>query len=170
MRIVLSFLSWRFHIFRSWPIWFPSFNQSISFIFVPNCTYLEQPTSFAKLHSKLPSWLSFTILFIISTESYFVAVMCSLNLIGSNAAQSTRAVEYTYCISAEGYDIKQSDGEAPGLEIWGTRSNHSLPSLPGPLRPGVVPLVRALSIDQIELFNIWNVCKQMTGVNSWCNG
>ena len=38
-----------------------------------------------------------------------------------------------------GYDTKQSDGEAPALlELWGMRSTPSLPSLPGPLWPGVV--------------------------------
>ena len=31
------------------------------------------------------------------------------------------------------YDIKQSDGEAPALEIWGMWSTPSLPLLPGPL-------------------------------------
>ena len=39
------------------------------------------------------------------------------------------------------YDTKQSDGEVPAvLELWGMRSTHSLPSLPGPLWPGVVAL------------------------------
>ena len=38
-----------------------------------------------------------------------------------------------------GYDTKQSDGEVPAvLEFWGMRSTPSLPSLPGPLWPGVV--------------------------------
>ena len=38
-----------------------------------------------------------------------------------------------------GYDTKQSNGEVPAmLELWGMRSTSSLPSLPGPLRPGVV--------------------------------
>ena len=38
-----------------------------------------------------------------------------------------------------GYDTKQSDGEVPAvLELWGMRSTPSLPSLPGPLWPGVV--------------------------------
>ena len=38
-----------------------------------------------------------------------------------------------------GYDTKQSDCEVPAmLEIWGMRSTPSLPSLPGPLWPGVV--------------------------------
>ena len=37
------------------------------------------------------------------------------------------------------YDAKQSDGEVPAmLELWGVRSTPSLPSLPGPLWPGVV--------------------------------
>ena len=31
------------------------------------------------------------------------------------------------------YDIKQSDGETPALEISGMRSTPSLPLLPGPL-------------------------------------
>ena len=41
-----------------------------------------------------------------------------------------------YC----GYETKQSDGEASViLELWGMRSTPSLPSLPDPLWPGVVP-------------------------------
>ena len=46
-----------------------------------------------------------------------------------------------------GYDTKQSDGEVPAvLELWGTRSTPSLPSLPSPLWPGVVAPDRALSM------------------------
>ena len=37
------------------------------------------------------------------------------------------------------------------LELWGMLSTHLLTSLPGPIRPGVVELVRVLSMDQIEL-------------------
>ena len=38
-----------------------------------------------------------------------------------------------------GYDFKQSDGEVPvTLEVWGMRSTPLLPSLPGPLWPGLV--------------------------------
>ena len=37
------------------------------------------------------------------------------------------------------YDTKQSDGEAPVmLQLWRMRSTPWLPSLPGPLWPGVV--------------------------------
>ena len=50
------------------------------------------------------------------------------------------------------YDTKQSDGEVPAvLELWGMRSTPSLPSLPGPLWPGVVAPDRALSMGWIEL-------------------
>ena len=45
------------------------------------------------------------------------------------------------------YDTKQPDGEVPAVqELWGMRSTPSLPSLPGPLRPGVVAPDRALSM------------------------
>ena len=38
-----------------------------------------------------------------------------------------------------GYDTKQSDTEVPVmLELWGMQSTPLLPSLPGPLWPGVV--------------------------------
>ena len=48
---------------------------------------------------------------------------------------------------ASGYDTKQSDGEVPAmLELWGMRRTPSLPSLPGPLWPGVVAPDRVLSI------------------------
>ena len=53
---------------------------------------------------------------------------------------------------ASWYDIKQSDWEATEmLLLWGIRSTSSLPSLPGPLWPGVVAPDRTLSMDQIEL-------------------
>ena len=45
------------------------------------------------------------------------------------------------------YDSKQSDGEDPVmLEIWGMRSTSSLPSLSGPLWPGVLAPDRILCI------------------------
>ena len=72
-----------------------------------------------------------------------------------NLAQSAGAVEYSNCFSAEecsGYDTKQSDGDVPViLELWGMRSTPSLPSLPGPLWPGMVAPYRVLSMGQIEL-------------------
>ena len=46
----------------------------------------------------------------------------------------------------------QSDGEVPlMLEPWGMWSTPSLPSLPDPLRSGVIAPDRVLSIGQIEL-------------------
>ena len=60
----------------------------------------------------------------------------------ASPAQSTGVVEHIDCISAKGYDssnechdyeIKQSDGEAPALEIPGMWSPPSLPLIPGPL-------------------------------------
>ena len=37
------------------------------------------------------------------------------------------------------------------MELWGMRSAPSLPSLPGPLWPGVITPDRFISMDQIEL-------------------
>ena len=37
------------------------------------------------------------------------------------------------------------------LDLWGMQSTPSLPSLPGPLRPGVLAPDRVLSMGQIEL-------------------
>ena len=72
-------------------------------------------------------------------------------------AQSAGAVEYTDCFSAEGYDShndcpwydsKQSNGEALVMvELWGMRGTHLLPSLPGPLWPGVVAPNNVLSMS-----------------------
>ena len=80
------------------------------------------------------------------------------------SAQSTGAVEYTNCISAERwdfpnecpvYDTKQSDGEASVmLKLWGMLSTLSLPSIPRSLWPGVVFSVSVLSMSQMELFAI----------------
>ena len=51
-----------------------------------------------------------------------------------------------------GYDTKQSDSEISAmLEIWGMRNAPSLPSLPGPLGPGVVASDRVVSMGQIEV-------------------
>ena len=47
------------------------------------------------------------------------------------------------------HDTKQSDAEASGMQ-----STPSLPSLPNPLWLGVVELCRALSMGQIEWFDI----------------
>ena len=47
---------------------------------------------------------------------------------------------------------KQSDREVPVMEeLWRMRSIPSLPSFPGPLRPGVVAPDRVLSMAQIRL-------------------
>ena len=63
-------------------------------------------------------------------------------------AQSAGAVEYTASLQRgktphrnerHGYDTKQSDREVPVmLELWRMRSAPLLPSLQGPLWPGVV--------------------------------
>ena len=50
------------------------------------------------------------------------------------------------------YDAKLSDGEVPVmLELWGMWSTSSLPTLSGPLWPGVVAPDRVLAMGQIEL-------------------
>ena len=65
-------------------------------------------------------------------------------------APSAGAAEYTDCISANkcpGYDIKQSDGEAPVLqEFWVIPSTPLLPLLPDNLWPGVVAPDKVQSI------------------------
>ena len=51
-------------------------------------------------------------------------------------------------------DMTQNNliGEVPiMLELWGIHNTLSLPSLPGPLRPGVVTPDGSLYIGQIEL-------------------
>ena len=52
------------------------------------------------------------------------------------------------------YDTKPSDGDDPALEFVGIWSTSSLPLLRGPLWSGVVSPDRALSMGQIELFDI----------------
>ena len=82
-------------------------------------------------------------------------------------AQSIEAVDYRLHLcrkvrhsstECSGFDIKQPDGEAPDLEIWGICSILLLPLLPGPLWPGVVAPDRVLSMGQIEQ----TMCKQMS--------
>ena len=42
------------------------------------------------------------------------------------------------------------------LKIWGMQTASSLPSLPGPLSPGVVGPDKVLSVGQIELNSVYN--------------
>ena len=58
------------------------------------------------------------------------------------------------------YEIKHSDRET--TDLWGKRCIPSLPSLPGPLWPGVAAPDRLLSMGQKELFDILTECIQMT--------
>ena len=85
-------------------------------------------------------------------------IISAVHLLLYRIAQSAGAAEYTERgktpphNECHGYDTKQSDNEAPVmLDLWGMRSISSLPSLPGPLWPGVVAPDRALSMSQIEL-------------------
>ena len=52
------------------------------------------------------------------------------------------------------YDIKQSDGEVPVLDLWRMRITLSLLLPPGSLWPRVVSLKRVLPMGQIELLDI----------------
>ena len=50
------------------------------------------------------------------------------------------------------YNTKQFDGEAPViLELWGMLRTSLMPSLPGPLWPGMVAADRVLFMGKIEL-------------------
>ena len=70
-------------------------------------------------------------------------------------------VEYTGCLGGKKQGVSwTSDGEVSALELWGMWSIPSL--LLGPLWPEVVAPDSVLSISQIELWDIWTVCKQMT--------
>ena len=62
------------------------------------------------------------------------------------------------------YDTNPSDGEVSDLDVWGMKSSPSLPLLLGPLWSGVVASDWVLPMGQIEVFEIWAVCKQMTYV------
>ena len=76
---------------------------------------------------------------------FFWMIFCFFFLL-----MKAKKIEYTGCTSAEGYknptpnkcpryETKQSDGEVPiMLELWGMWNTPLLPSLPGPLRSGVV--------------------------------
>ena len=69
----------------------------------------------------------------------------------TSAAQSAGTVEYGDFILTEkctGNDIKSSDGEAPVSTVLG---NMEYPFIIISPRPGVVALVRVLSMGQIEL-------------------
>ena len=78
--------------------------------------------------------------------------------------QFTVAAEYTNCFFCRGvtfaqrvscYDSKQSDGKAPVmLELWGMQSTPSLPSVPGPLGPGLIAPHRVQSMGQKELSSV----------------
>ena len=74
-----------------------------------------------------------------------------------------RGARPTISNECPGYEIQPSDREAPVmLDLLGMQSASSLPLLPGTLWPRVVAPHRVLSMGQIELFDIWTGCKQMT--------
>ena len=73
--------------------------------------------------------------------SYFYVTLSGL--LKCITDKSCRGVRPPY--KKPGYDTKQSDGEVPVmLELRGMRSTPSLPSLPGPLLPGVLALDKSL--------------------------
>ena len=82
-------------------------------------------------------------MFLLFERNIFLYCMLLSNLLVSDLfsfpqflslTQSAEAVEYTDCISkCPGYDTKQSDGEAPILELWGMWSTPSLSLFPSPL-------------------------------------
>ena len=75
-------------------------------------------------------------------------------------SQSAGCVKYIDCISTGVYNpcptsaldflnTKQSDGDASViLELWGIRSTSLLPSLPGPLCPGVVIFMGQMELNR----------------------
>ena len=50
----------------------------------------------------------------------------------------------------KGYYIKESDANAPAMNIWGMQITLSFPLLPGPLWPRIVAPYRALSMGRIR--------------------
>ena len=54
--------------------------------------------------------------------------------------------------SVQGITLEKPDGEGLAmLELWGMRNTPLLPSVSGPILPGVIELDRVLSMGQIEL-------------------
>ena len=80
----------------------------------------------------------------ISNVGWYCLVICQmlglpsrLGLLNTQTAPLQRGK--TPSIECPGYDTKQSDGQVPVmLELWGMQSTPLLPSLLGPLCPGVV--------------------------------
>ena len=53
------------------------------------------------------------------------------------------------------YNTKTSYGEVPVLELWEMWSTHSLLLFPGSLWPGVEVFIRASSMGQMQIFDIF---------------
>ena len=81
-------------------------------------------------------------------HNFFQTAAVSILLYGCTTWTLTKHIEKKLDPNeCPGYDTKQSDGKVPAvLELWGIRSTPSLPSLQGPLWPGVIAPDRALSI------------------------
>ena len=67
-----------------------------------------------------------------------------------------------------GYDIIQSNGEAPALKFWGILSTPSRSLIRGSLWFGVVAPNKVLCMSQTELFDIQAECKQITFATLKC--
>ena len=65
------------------------------------------------------------------------------------------AFTYKNTFTSTGYDTKQAEAVASVmLKLWGMQSTPSLPSLLGPLWPGVVAPERVLFKGDLELIDI----------------
>ena len=96
----------------------------------------------------------------------------------------TVGLKYSTRSLCPGYDIKLSDGEVPVMvELWRMRSIPLLPSLPGPLCPGVgsgsddwtlsigqteLYCVLILNLFEIELFICFKMDLALLTYNGWC--
>ena len=114
------------------------------------CVCQEIATGHFGVLSIIPFWLSTIKMSLDVTNDYFIPLL--------PLARLAWAVEDTDCFSAEGltphpnecpgYHTKQSDAEVPVmLELRGMWSTPTLPSLPGPIWPGVVAPNRVLSMS-----------------------
>ena len=83
--------------------------------------------------------VSHVILFVGATKFDVQCIFHFAQSAGIHRLLLCRGVRFPTPNECPRYDTKQSDGQVLAmLELWGMRSTPSLPSLPGPLWPGVV--------------------------------
>ena len=98
--IAFSLLFWCFHIFHGRPVYLSFLNLSIFFIFVLHFRHrwLGITKIFCQTHYGSPSWLSFTIIFIVSVDISYVEATFLFNYLCLTAFWMVQEMSFNFIL------------------------------------------------------------------------